>query len=998
MPAGTAPPARPGSTLAELRIFISYPRGGAAHTWAKRIHADLAARGAKVWRDETGIVAGDPDWYAAIRDGLERADLALGVFGHDSERCRWQQREMLRADDLGLPVVAALLADAGMPFYAQERQAVKLQDGMAQAACLDALAQAVLRHQRLPDVPAGPGEPVPPEQRQTEKAWLNTLLHRQLARPEATYEPLAYQPQDASLGDRLQPLLRFDNRLLLRLAGQHTDEPDGATGQAGANPDEAHSFDDVLDAYRSLPRRDQARLVVLGEPGAGKSFSLERIAREHARRALYDDTAPLPLLLRLGLWTRDEPFEVFAEGQVDRDDDRQRTGMGRWWPALRDQQRAVLLLDGLNEIPSHQRAHKADELRRVCLDTRWVAVVVSCRQRDYVADFHFPFDRLTLQPLTPLQVHRCLQRYHAQAGGGARATERAEQRFWQIAGGDALRDTWLVWQAAGASFEQFWTLDEVPKQQPGVFSKTTGQQDDLWRAARQQPRSLLRLAANPYLLSMMMALPVLPRSRAQMFEVFLKMLHLREAKARNARGEPDTVPDLQTWLLSLTRLAENLQHLGPLADTPAAAPAPGAATSLPRDNWPAGTAQVLDFSRDASVLQLVDDDLRFTHQLLQEALASRALRQACLDGLPASHFWPAHRWWQRNGWEVVAEIAVESMAGDSVALHRLIAWLAQANPDVALAAWQAAEQPPLPRANLDATAAQWRPRLTDARAEPSPLARAAIGRWLGALGLDQRPGIGLRADGLPDIAWARIETPESGFVYQGKLHPPLPAFDIARYPVTHRQFQAFIDMGGYAADAPWWRGLARRFDAPGEAAWTEPNAPRERVSWYEAVAYCRWLSAALKQAIRLPTEQQWERVASATDGRKYPWGKDYAVGSANCDEVALDKLPGGVVVGRTTAVGIYPLTSAEAVFDLAGNVWEWCLNEREKPENIGLVGDASRVLRGGSWYYGTRSLRAAGRGVVRPDGRYSGVGFRVCRVAPIETLSAAPLHAGPLAR
>ena len=205
-------------------------------------------------------------------------------------------------------------------------------------------------------------------------------------------------------------------------------------------------------------------------------------------------------------------------------------------------------------------------------------------------------------------------------------------------------------------------------------------------------------------------------------------------------------------------------------------------------------------------------------------------------------------------------------------------------------------------------------------------------------------------------------------------------------------------MGGYAADAPWWDGLAQRFDAPGEAAWTEPNAPRERVSWYEAVAYCRWLSTALKQAIRLPTEQQWERVASATDGRKYPWGKDYKVGRANCNEVAFDKLPGGVLVGRTTAVGIYPLTRAEVVFDLAGNVWEWCLNEREKPENSGLVGDASRVLRGGSWNHGTWSLRAAGRVGSHPVEREGNIGFRVCRVAPIETLSAAPLDAGPLAR
>ena len=164
------------------------------------------------------------------------------------------------------------------------------------------------------------------------------------------------------------------------------------------------------------------------------------------------------------------------------------------------------------------------------------------------------------------------------------------------------------------------------------------------------------------------------------------------------------------------------------------------------------------------------------------------------------------------------------------------------------------------------------------------------------------------------------------------------------------------------------------------------------------MAFCRWLSAALNQDIRLPTEQQWERAASGTDGREYPWGQGYELGNANCDEVTFENLPGGVEVGRTTAVGLYPQTGAEGLFDLAGNVWEWCLNERESPNNIGTAGAASRVLRGGSWNDDTQDLRAADRLDYHPDERYRDVGFRVCRVAPIEKLAAAPLDAGPLKR
>ena len=56
----------PAMKLDSLRIFISYPRGGAAHTWAEAVEADLRREGAHPWRDETGVLEGDPNWYARI--------------------------------------------------------------------------------------------------------------------------------------------------------------------------------------------------------------------------------------------------------------------------------------------------------------------------------------------------------------------------------------------------------------------------------------------------------------------------------------------------------------------------------------------------------------------------------------------------------------------------------------------------------------------------------------------------------------------------------------------------------------------------------------------------------------------------------------------------------------------------------------------------------------------------------------------------------------------
>lgn len=93
---------------------------------------------------------------------------------------------------------------------------------------------------------------------------------------------------------------------------------------------------------------------------------------------------------------------------------------------------------------------------------------------------------------------------------------------------------------------------------------------------------------------------------------------------------------------------------------------------------------MLDFSIDASVLHVRDQDIRFSHQLLQEYLASRLLLDAsCARERPASTFWPQSNWWNRNGWEVVAEIAAESCGEDTEAQTRLIEWLAEANTEVA---------------------------------------------------------------------------------------------------------------------------------------------------------------------------------------------------------------------------------------------------------------------------------------------------------------------------
>ena len=70
---------------------------------------------------------------------------------------------------------------------------------------------------------------------------------------------------------------------------------------------------------------------------------------------------------------------------------------------------------------------------------------------------------------------------------------------------------------------------------------------------------------------------------------------------------------------------------------------------------------------------------------------------------------------------------------------------------------------------------------------------------------------------------------------------------MARYAITNAQFQCFVDEGGY--DEPrWWHGFEARREPPREPAWSFANHPRETVSWFDAVAFCRWLDARLRKA------------------------------------------------------------------------------------------------------------------------------------------------------
>jgi formylglycine-generating enzyme required for sulfatase activity len=238
-------------------------------------------------------------------------------------------------------------------------------------------------------------------------------------------------------------------------------------------------------------------------------------------------------------------------------------------------------------------------------------------------------------------------------------------------------------------------------------------------------------------------------------------------------------------------------------------------------------------------------------------------------------------------------------------------------------------------------------------------------------------GFGTRIDSKPRSAdllpapFAWIEIPKKGY-------------SITKYPVTNAQFAKFIDAGGYNQQK-WWTAAGWDLRTKGwswdgskwvetnkpwieplywrDGTWNGAEQPVVGVSWYEAVAFCLWLSDVTGERIMLPTKEQWQYAAQGADTRAYPWGEQWD--STRCNNNADKK-----GIGKTTPVQQYEDKgdSPFGVVDMAGNVWEWCLTDyHENTNNINEVA-IYRILYGGSWDHPNSSfLRCDNYGGTKGD-------------------------------
>ncbi len=216
------------------------------------------------------------------------------------------------------------------------------------------------------------------------------------------------------------------------------------------------------------------------------------------------------------------------------------------------------------------------------------------------------------------------------------------------------------------------------------------------------------------------------------------------------------------------------------------------------------------------------------------------------------------------------------------------------------------------------------------------------------------------------------------------------AFYMDTHEVTNLEYKRFV-----LANPQWQKGRvpAVRHDGDYLSHWDGNNYPSGKanhpvtyVPWYGAMAYAAWAGK------RLPTEAEWEKAArGGLVGKKYPWGDTIAPNDANY----------GLNVNDTTAVGSYA-ANGYGLFDMAGNVREWCLDAYDSDfyfnspsrnplsdvntiSNLDEIVDdytniySARVLRGGGWINSTRFLRAANRGEYLPWTALGLGGFRCAR-------------------
>ncbi|MFO1434288.1 MAG: SUMF1/EgtB/PvdO family nonheme iron enzyme [Candidatus Competibacteraceae bacterium] len=778
--------------------------------------------------------------------------------------------------------------------------------------------------------------------------------------------------------------------------------------------------EDQADDMRPLSALEaaalQRRLVLTGAPGSGKTTFVNRLCLALARAEWKDlerwpkrERRRLPVLVILrdfAQWiasrpTPPEPCAALLWEFIEHDLKRRKLDFaGEWVQQALEQGQAQVFLDGLDEVPPALRSTVLPTIVEFARRYENAWLLITCRVASYQqVEWRLPEERFPKFELAPFDSNKI--------------------QHFVTAWYDEMAERW-----------------KEPRERTRELAAKLN--EALHRS------DLARLAPNPLLLTVMALVhthdKVLPDHRAVLYERIVELLLWRWEGRKQDRGEePELLARLRQagcspvdLLRELRRIAfeahaqvkdsDNPEQVAGIADAvlwkELSRLHPDKEQNL---NWARGLVEHIR-QRAGLLVEREPGVFTFPHRTFQEYLAGVHLAVE-LDFIAE-----AMKLAERGAfWREVILLAVGYLV-HSVGKHAqplvLLDRLCPAKQPVNAAGWRKVELAGEVLLEIgpnrverqeqgESLLERVRKRLTALmeRGLLDPAERAQAGEVLGTLG---DPRFDARRLYLPyryrdkeEANWGFVEIPAGPFWMgseQGDSeanddefgnHKPLEItypYWIARYPITVAQFGCFVEDGGYTQER-WWRTRAAK-------EWlreNQPTAPREwdsqrfhptrpvvNITWFEAMAYCAWLDAQLRQLnnafvpegyeVRLPTEAEWEKAARGGERLRYPWGSEnWDKQRANIDKSGF---------GHPTPVGMYPKGATKSgLHDMSGNVLEWTLSQGgnypydlKRNQRLGLEW---RVLRGGSWFFHSRWVRCASRPELPADAWGPNRGVRV---------------------
>lgn len=747
---------------------------------------------------------------------------------------------------------------------------------------------------------------------------------------------------------------------------------------------------------------DHPQLVLLGDPGSGKSTFLRHLAWALARRGL-DQLSDATVLFGWDAQRRRMPIilplralagQLAHRGASDQTvytallaeiQSYNITGAEDMLNAALHQGAVLLLFDGLDEVPLDAipgvTADRRTTLRAVRDFTQMhtsTAAVLTCRTRAFDEPLrellNWPVE--TIAPFTLGQMRHFVPAWYAElVQCGQLEVPQAEHM------GRQLLDTIIA----------------SPK--------------------------LRAMAENPLLLTMMALVlynkGVLPRDRPQLYERILELLLGQWDKVRDGQslaeaiGQPDWGSERLRPLLDQLSLAAHAgatstDGRGRLArrDVREALERFLIMASMRDDQAAAASVRCLDYFNLRSGLLIPDggqDSYTFAHLTLQEHCAGRAL---VLDPDAAALI---QRYRSDDRWRepILLGLGVAQQTNPAL-LDRVLSDLIDADEDghpkpverrqrdLLFAAeigqdrdWGYLRTQRVNVERLQRDLKHGLVTLLQDAAQPLPVAdRVRAGFLLGDLGDPRVPvsidewrrelakaqagdttGYFCRIDPGTYTIGSADDDPDAGDAEKPQHTVSFDApFLIARYPIANAQWRTWVEQAdgrpSYYAD---------------DADLNRPNQPVVGVAWHMCNDFCTWLSAQLGVTVRMPTEQEWEAAARGGDARHYPWGDEWIEDRAATEE---DRETRGA--RYSVLVGCYPAGTAPCgALDMAGNVWEWTTSVWQSYLGVQkpFTDDTLRVLRGGSWNNSRNRVRCGARSRADPLIGGNGLGFRVV-VAP----------------